>query len=162
MAKRYFQIVATTIITMSETSEASFPGFDLGDIRNLPATEVVTGTPQITSLPASTDQDEAMTRQGSAAVLPHGDSPAVQASLIRNLIREEVRRGMGHRSRRSEREDSVSSSSSQEGSRSSRTSHSRSSRGSRSPSSSRRRRSPSRCSSRSVASRGTTPLATLS
>ena len=70
---------------MSETSEASFPGFDSGDIRNLPATEAVTstGTPQITSLPDHTEQDEAMIRQGSAAVPPHGDSPADQKSNTR-------------------------------------------------------------------------------
>ena len=125
---------------MSETSEATFPGFDSGDIRNLPATEVVTGTgtPQLTSPPASTSQAEAMSRQGSAVIPPRGDSPSDQTNLIRDLIREELRRGLGHRSRRSQREDSGSSSSSQEGSRSS-----RSRRHSRSPSS-RHRRSPSR------------------
>ena len=82
---------------------------------------------------------------------PQGDSPADQSSLIRNLIREKLRRGLGCRSRRSEREDSVSSSLSQEGSRSSRSSRSRSVRRSRSPSSSRCSRSRSRCSSRSHA-----------
>ena len=95
---------------MLETSETSFAGFDSGDICNLPATKVVTGTgtPQITSLPARTDQDEAMSRQGSAAVPHCGDSPADQSSLIRNLIREELRRGLG---RPSEWGDSMSSSS---------------------------------------------------
>ena len=68
--------------------------------------------------------------------------------LIRDLLHEELRRGLGRHSRRSEREGSVSSSSSQEGSRSS---CSHSVRHSRSPSSSRRSRSSSRHSSRSHA-----------
>ena len=45
--------------------------------------------------------------------------------MIRDLIREELRRGLGRRSRRSEREGSVPSYSLQEGSRSSRCSTSR-------------------------------------
>ena len=49
---------------------------------------------------------------------PRGDSPTDQAILIRDLIREELRRGLSRRSHRSEREGSVSSSSSQECSRS--------------------------------------------
>ena len=48
-----------------------------------------------------------MSRQGSAAVLPRGDLRPDQANLIRELIREELRRGLGRRSRRSEREGSV-------------------------------------------------------
>ena len=89
--------------------------------------EVVAGsgqTPHTTSFHASASQGEAMTRQGSAAVPPREDSPAVQANLIRDLIREELRRGLGCRSHRSQREDSGSSSSSQEGSRSSHSSRS--------------------------------------
>ena len=119
---------------------------DSGDIRNLPTTEVVTGTgaQQITSLPARTDQGEAMSRQGSVAVLHRGDLPADQSSLIRNIIREKLRRGLGRRIRRSERGNSVSSSSSQEGSRLSCSSHSLSNRHSRSPPSSHHSRSPSR------------------
>ena len=86
LVKRYswtaglFHIVATTILTMSESSEASFPGFDSGDICNLPATEGDTGTgsPQLTSLPTNTDPDEAMAGQVSAVVPPRGDSPADQ------------------------------------------------------------------------------------
>ena len=59
-----------------------------------------------------------MIRQGSAAEPPWGDSLPDQANLIRDLIPEELRRGMGRCSRCSEREGSASSSS-QEGSRSS-------------------------------------------
>ena len=138
---------------MSETSEETFPGFDSGDIHNLPATEAVTGTstPQLTSLQASTSQVEAMSRQGNAVVPPYIDSPSDQTSMIREIIRKELRRGMGHRRRRLEREDSGSSSSSQEGSRSFRSSRSHSSRHSHSPSSSRHRRSSSRRSSHSHA-----------
>ena len=90
---------------MSETSEATFRGFDSGDIRNLPATEAVTGTgtPQLTSLPASTGQVEAMSRHGSAVVPPRGDSSSDQTSLIRNIY-EELRRGLGRRCCRAERE----------------------------------------------------------
>ena len=58
-----------------------------GDYRNLFASAVVADsgqTPQITNLHARTDQDEAMTRQDSAAVLPRGDSLADQSSLIKS------------------------------------------------------------------------------
>ena len=61
-----------------------------------------------------------MSRQGSAAVLPRGDSLPDQANLIRDLMRKELRRGLGCRSRHSERKGSVSSSLSQEGYQSSR------------------------------------------
>ena len=89
------------------------------------------------------DRPEVLNRQGSAAVSPQGYSPPGQANLIRDFIREELRRGLGRRDHHSEREDSVSSSSSQEGSRSL---HSRLSRHhSRAPSRSRHSRSPSRC-----------------
>ena len=84
---------------MSETSDSSCPRLDPGDNRNLLASAVVADsghTPQITSLHARTDLDEAMTRQGSAAMPPSGDSPADQSSLIRNFfIREELRSGLG-------------------------------------------------------------------
>ena len=108
------------------SSGASFPGLDSEEVRNLLATETVTGSGE-----ASVDQGEAMNRQGRAAVPPRGDSPLDQANLIRDLIREELRRVLGRRGRRSQREGSASSSV-QEGSRSSR---SRSSRRSHSPSS---------------------------
>ena len=113
---------------MSGSSGTSFHGFDLEDIRNLPAMEGVTGngSPQSTSPHANTDPDQAMVRQGSASAPPRGDWPADQADLIRTIIREELRRGAGRRSRRSGEEDSGSSPSSQEGHRSSRSSHSRS------------------------------------
>ena len=83
-------IAATTISSTSGSSETSFPGFDSGDIRNLPATEAVTSTgiPQLTIPPASTGQAEAMSRQGSAVVPPLGDSPPDQTSLIRDLLRD--------------------------------------------------------------------------
>ena len=54
-----------------------------------------------TCIQASTDQGEVMSRQGSAAVLSWGDSPPDQANLIRDLIREELRRGLGRHSRAS-------------------------------------------------------------
>ena len=75
-------------------------------------------TPRATCFQASTDQGEAMSRQVSAPVPPRGDSPPDKANLIRELMREELRRGLGRRSHCSEREGSVSSLS-QEGSRSS-------------------------------------------
>ena len=108
---------------MTKTSGASLPGFDSKDIRNLPAMEVVAGsgqTPRITCVHASADQGEAMTRQCRAVVTSRGDSSTDQANLIRDWIREEMRRGLGRLSRPSEREGSVSSSSSHKGSRSSR------------------------------------------
>ena len=83
---------------MTETSGASFPRFDSEDIRNLQTTEVITGlgeTPRTTCFHASADQGEAMTRQGSAAVPPHGDSLTDQANLMRDLIHEELLRGLG-------------------------------------------------------------------
>ena len=76
---------------MTETSGASFPRFDSEEDRNLPATEVITGsgeTPSTTCFNASADKGEAMTRQGSAAVPPRGDSLTDQANLIRDFIRE--------------------------------------------------------------------------
>ena len=63
-----------------------------------------TGTPWTPRTNASADQVDSMTRQGSAAVSPRGDSPTDQANLVRDLIREELRRGLGRCSRRSERE----------------------------------------------------------
>ena len=101
---------------MSESSGASFPGFDSEEVHNLPAMETVTGsgeTPCATCIQASADQGEVLNRQGSAAVPPRGDLPPVQANLIRDLICEVLRRGLGRRSRRSERKGSVSSYSSQ-------------------------------------------------
>ena len=97
---------------MCETSGASFPGLDSEEVCNLPATETVKGsgeTSRATSFQASADQEEAMSRQNSAAVPPRGDSLAHQGIDSRRAAH----------SRRSEREGSVSSSS-QEGSRSSR------------------------------------------
>ena len=63
-------------------------------------------TPGSTCIQANTDQGEVLNRQDSVA----------RANLIRDLLRKELCRGLGRRSRRSEREGSVSSSSSQEGS----------------------------------------------
>ena len=132
---------------MTETSGASFSGFDSEEILNLPATEVVSGAgtaAPTTCFNASASQGEAMSRQVSTPVPPRGDSQADQATLIRDLIRDELRKGLGHRSHHSQRQGSASSSSSQEGSRSSR---SRSVSRSRSPSWSHRSRSHSRRSS---------------
>ena len=92
---------------MSESSGASFPGFGSEEIRNLPATETVTAPveqPQTTRIQASTEHAEVLSRQASPVGPPLGDSHPVQSSMIRELIREELRRGLGRRSRRSERE----------------------------------------------------------
>ena len=107
---------------MSESSGASFPGFGLEEVCNLAATETVTGSGEIlraTSIHANADQGEVSNRQGSLAAPPWGDSPPDQADLIRELIHEELRRGLGRHSHRLEREGSSSTPSSQEGSRSS-------------------------------------------
>ena len=132
---------------MSESSGASFPGFGSEEVCDLPTTETVTGsgeTPRATCIQANADQGEVLSRQGSAVMPPRGDSPPYQAILIRDLIREELRRGLG---RYSERESSVSSSSSQEGCRSMQSQSFR--HRSRALSRSRRSRYPSRRSNRS-------------
>ena len=95
------------------------------------------------NLHAHTDQDEAMTIQGIAAVPPSGDSLAEQSSLIRNFLYAKSCAGAWvRRSCRSERKGSVPSSLLSSSPRS------RSSRRSRSPPSSCRNRSRSRCSFR--------------
>ena len=66
---------------MSELSGASFPGFGSEEVRNL---ETVTGsgeTPRAICIQANADQGEVLNRQGSAAVLPQGDSLPDQANL---------------------------------------------------------------------------------
>ena len=67
---------------MSELSGASFPGFGSEEIRNLPATEMVTGSGEIvqsTQTQARTDHDEVWSRQDSQAAL-RGDSQPDQGS----------------------------------------------------------------------------------
>ena len=89
---------------MSKSSGGSFPAFSSEEVRNLPATATVTGsgeTPCATCIQANVDQGEVLNRQGNAAMPPRGDSRPDQANLISDHIREKLRRGLGHRSRRS-------------------------------------------------------------
>ena len=70
---------------MSESSGAFFPGFRSEEIRNLPATEMVTGTeelPQATSTLTNTDSEEVSVRQASSVVPSLGDSRADHSSMI--------------------------------------------------------------------------------
>ena len=90
---------------MSESSGTFLPRFDSEEICNLPATELITGSGEIaqsTTTQAHTDHKEVSVRQVSLAGL-RGDSQPDQSSLIRELIREELRRGLGRRSRLLER-----------------------------------------------------------
>ena len=106
---------------MTESSGASFPGFGSEEIRNLPATEIVTGTEELTQATmtlALADPDEVSVKQASSVAPSLGDSRADQSSLIIQLNPEELRSGLGRRSHHSEREDSGSSPSSQEDSHS--------------------------------------------
>ena len=104
---------------MSKLSGTSFPIFDSEEICNLPARELVIGSDEIaqsTSTQTHTDHKEVLVRQASSAA-SRGDSQPDQSSLIREFLREELRRGLGCCGCRSEREGSSSSPSLPEGSR---------------------------------------------
>ena len=86
---------------MSESSSTSFPRFGSEQIRNLHATELITGSremSQSTMTRAHTDHGEVSASQVSPAD-SRGDSQPDQSSLIRDLIRDELRRSLGRRSR---------------------------------------------------------------
>ena len=81
---------------MSESSDGSFSGFGSEELGNLPATEMVIGygkTPRSTTTRVHTDHDEILVRQISSA------TPKETRRLIREIILEELCRGLGHHSR---------------------------------------------------------------